>query len=76
MLVLLGGKVINRRVSRKYSDDHGRVNYAVHKVCDRCTTINHRKYELCIMCGYDKFTPMSKTEAILLSIPPAIRDDL
>lgn len=63
-------------IGHKYSDDHGNVNYAVHKVCDRCATIVHNKYELCIKCGYDKFTPMSKSEAILLAILPELRDNM
>lgn len=69
-----GRKMPNNRISRKYTDEHCNVDYKVHKVCDRCATIVHNKYEFCILCGYDKFTPMSESEAILLSIPPAIRD--
>jgi RNA polymerase subunit RPABC4/transcription elongation factor Spt4 len=68
--------MVGNKISSKYTDDHCRVNYSAHKVCDVCATINQKKNEFCIKCGYDKFTPMSKTEAILLSIHPSDRDYL
>ncbi len=61
------------KISKKYTDDFGRLRSRKCKVCDRCATINVES-KRCIKCGSVKFSSLSEYEMDLLATRPELRD--
>ncbi|NJD77167.1 MAG: hypothetical protein FIB08_08760 [Candidatus Methanoperedens sp.] len=66
--------MVRLKISKKYTDDFGRLQGRQFKVCDRCATINMNSKRRCIKCGSVEFSPLSRYEMDLLITKPELRD--